>query len=69
MEPKIYLIRHGEKDSKGRYLSKRGIKQTKLLAKKLRNIKFKKIYSSDLERCKQTTKIINIPPFVNFILF
>ncbi len=59
MEPNIYLIRHGEKDKEGKFLSKRGIKQTRLLAKKFKKIKFKKIYSSDLERCKQTIKIIN----------
>jgi len=56
---KIYLIRHGEKDKEGKLLSKRGIKQSKLLAKRLGEIKFNKFYSSDLERCKQTSKIIN----------
>lgn len=55
----IYLIRHGEKDNEGKFLSKKGIKQIKLLAKKFKKIKFDKIYSSDLERCKQTTEIIN----------
>jgi|TARA_Y100000310_G_C20589790_1_gene767369 probable phosphoglycerate mutase len=55
----IYLIRHGEKDKEGKFLSKRGIKQTKLLAKRFKKIKFNKIYSSDLDRCKQTTEIIN----------
>ncbi len=59
MKLKIYLIRHGEKDGEGKFLSKRGIKQIKLLAKKLEKIKFDKIYSSDLERCKQTIEIIN----------
>ncbi len=56
---KIYLIRHGEKDNEGKSLSKRGIIQSKLLAKKLRKIKFNEFYSSDLERCKQTAEIIN----------
>ena len=59
MTLKIYLIRHGEKDNDGKCLSKRGIEQTKLLAKRLEKIKFNKIYSSDLERCKQTVEIIN----------
>ncbi|GEM_PF-4533455 len=59
MRLNVYLIRHGEKDSEGKSLSKRGIKQVKLLAKRLGKIKFNKIYSSDLDRCKQTTEIIN----------
>jgi len=57
--PNIYLIRHGEKDSEGKFLSKRGVKQAKLLARRFKKIKFDKIYSSDLERCKQTAEIIN----------
>ena len=42
----IYLIRHGEKDNEGKYLSKRGIKQIKLLSNKLSKVKFDKFYSS-----------------------
>ena len=59
MEPKIYLIRHGEKDEERKSLSKRGIKQATLLSKRFKDLKFSKIYSSPLERCKQTTDIIN----------
>lgn len=55
----IYLIRHGEKDQDGKFLSKRGIRQVKLLTRRLSKIDFKKIYSSDLDRCKYTTDIIN----------
>ncbi len=54
----IYLIRHGEKDESGKHLTKRGIKQAKLFAKKIKNNKITKIYSSDLERCKETALII-----------
>lgn len=59
MSLNIYLIRHGEKDKEGKVLSKRGIKQVKLLKKRFSEIKIDKIYSSDLERCIQTTKILN----------
>src|SRR3989344_4109602 len=55
----IYLIRHGEKDKEGKHLSQNGIKQSKLLAKELSKIKFNKIYSSDLERCIETTNLLN----------
>tara|TARA_Y100000310_G_C20170008_1_gene573214 strand:- start:32 stop:562 length:531 start_codon:yes stop_codon:yes gene_type:complete len=55
----IYLIRHAEKDSEGRSISENGKKQALLLAKRLQKIKFKRIYSSDLTRCKDTTKIIS----------
>ncbi len=44
---------------KKRFLSKRGVKQTKLLSKRFKDVRFSKIYSSPLERCKQTTDIIN----------
>lgn len=55
----IYLFRHGEKDSNGKFLSKRGIKQAKCLSRRFNKIKIDKIYSSDLDRCKQTSDIIN----------
>ena len=55
----IYLLRHGEKNKDGTALSKNGIKQASYLAKKLKDIKFNKIYSSDLVRCKQTAEIIS----------
>lgn len=65
MKLKIYLFRHGQtyynrdhiftgwKDSK---LTPKGIKQAKIIAKKLKNKKFQVAYSSDLSRCKDTLK-------------
>ena len=55
----IYLLRHGEKNKDGTALSKNGIIQTSHLSKRLKDIKFNKIYSSDLVRCKQTAEIIS----------
>jgi len=63
----IYLVRHGEtewnvkkimqghKDSK---LTKKGINQAKDTAKRLKKIKFDKVFSSDLGRAKKTAEII-----------
>lgn len=58
---KIFLIRHGEKEPEGEnsYLTKRGIKQAKHLAKKLNKIKFDEFYCSDLNRAKQTSEIVS----------
>ena len=62
---KIYVFRHGQtyynrdhiftgwKDSK---LTPKGIKQAKIIAKKLKNKKFQVAYTSDLSRCKDTLK-------------
>src|SRR3989344_139516 len=60
MEPKlnIYIIRHGEKINSENGLTNRGKQQARLLAKRLGKLKISKIYSSDLERCKETAKII-----------
>jgi broad specificity phosphatase PhoE len=55
----IYLLRHGEKNKDGTALSKNGIKQANYLAKRLKKIKFNKIYSSDLGRCIQTAEIVS----------
>lgn len=58
---KIYLVRHGEKESEGENpaLTKKGIKQAKALAKRLNKIKFDEFYCSDLNRAKQTAKIVS----------
>ena len=65
---KIYLVRHAEVIEKyqGKYnghidiaLSQNGKKQAKELAKKLKHIKFDKIYCSDLLRAKETLKAFN----------
>ncbi len=56
---KIYLIRHGEADSKieGVPLTKKGLDEARIVANELLNYKFKKIYFSDLLRAKQTADI------------
>lgn len=63
----VYLIRHGEslenitKNSGGLNspLTPNGIKQAKAVAKRVRNLKISKIFSSDMLRAKQTSEIIN----------
>lgn len=64
---RLILTRHGEteENKKGIHqghlpgtLSKEGIKQAKLLAKRLKKEKIDVIYSSDLKRAKDTTKEI-----------
>lgn len=63
----LYLIRHGQSEgNKGGFhqnwdtpLSDNGIKQAKLLAKRLGNIHFDLIYSSPTLRARQTAEIIN----------
>lgn len=57
----IIFIRHAEKDKTGEdpYLTKRGVKQSKYLAKKLKKDKFNEFYCSDMNRAKQTAKIIS----------
>ena len=41
------------------HITKKGIKQAELVAKKLKKIKFDVIYSSEFLRCKETAEIIN----------
>ena len=57
---KIILVRHGKHESEthnGKLLSK-GKKQAKLLSKKLKKNSIKEIYSSDLERARETAEIL-----------
>lgn len=63
----FYFIRHGESVYNVRglingqidtELTKKGISQTKKIAKSLKKIKFDVIYTSDLKRARDTTKII-----------
>src|SRR3989344_4694014 len=54
----LFLIRHGHveiMDGETK-LSEKGILQSKELSKKLKNLKIDKVYSSDLERAKETAK-------------
>ncbi len=63
----IYIVRHGEskwnltgtlQGHKDSPLTETGIKQAKAMAKKLKPIEFKAIFSSDLVRAKHTAEII-----------
>lgn len=58
---KIIFIRHGEKGKIGKnpYLTKRGIKQAKHLANRLREENFEEFYCSNMNRSKQTARIIS----------
>jgi broad specificity phosphatase PhoE len=61
---KIYLLRHGQiVDANPRQsnpsLSATGIRQAELLGQRLQSYSLEAIYSSDLERAKQTAHIIN----------
>src|SRR3989344_7866922 len=68
MTLKVYLIRHGETDFNKQNkdwgqddkipLNDHGIEQSKNLSKKIKKIKFDKIFSSDRKRAKQTAEII-----------
>ena len=66
----VYFIRHGESEynvihkinSNKKipvHITKKGIKQAEIAAKKLSKIKFDAIYSSEFLRCKETAEIIN----------
>ena len=63
----IYLIRHGEAKNyrKGQVkypgpgLTLNGKKQTEKISKEIKDIKFKKIYCSDMTRAIETAEIIN----------
>lgn len=65
----IYVVRHGqtEENLKGTYygtldcnLTELGVKQSKVLGERLKNIKFDKVYCSDLKRARETLKYINV---------
>jgi len=57
----IIFIRHTEKEETGEdpYLTKKGIKQAKHLAKRLSKESFTKFYCSEMNRAKQTADIIS----------
>ena len=79
---KLILVRHGETEGNVKQiiqgqthgkLTKKGIKQAKLLARRLKNEKIDVVFSSDLQRAKNTTKqILNhhckIPVFYDKLL-
>jgi 2,3-bisphosphoglycerate-dependent phosphoglycerate mutase len=64
---KLYLVRHGESEAnkKDLYhfpetpLSKNGIRQTKILAERIKKLQINFIYSSDFDRARQTAEIIS----------
>ncbi len=57
----IIFIRHAEKEETGEdpYLTKRGSKQAKCLANRLKREKFSEFYCSDMNRAKQTAEIVS----------
>lgn len=63
----LYLVRHGQSEGNKANvhqtpdlpLSEEGVKQAEFLAKRLKDIKFDLIYSSPIERAKETVEIIN----------
>ncbi len=57
----LIFIRHAEKEKTGEdpYLTKKGIKQVKHLANRLRKENFGGFYCSDMNRAKQTAKIVS----------
>lgn len=69
MALKIYLIRHGETDFNKQNkewgqpnetaLNDWGIEQSEKLAQRLKEIKFEKLFSSDLKRAIQTAEIVS----------
>lgn len=70
----IIFIRHTEKEEIGEdpYLTKRGVKQAKHLANKLKKERFDEFYCSSMNRAKQTaeiaSRIIKIKPKVERFL-
>lgn len=57
----IIFIRHTEKEETGEdpYLTKKGIKQAKHLANRLKKENFSEFYCSDMNRAKQTAEIVS----------
>ena len=57
----IIFIRHAEKEETGEdpYLTKKGIKQAKHLANRLKKEKLREFYCSDMNRAKQTSEIVS----------
>ena len=52
----LYLIRHGDPDYENDCLTEKGIMQAKCVAKRLKQAKIDKIYSSDMGRAIETAK-------------
>lgn len=64
---RLYLLRHGETVSNGRYvgdtdceLSKKGKEDIRLLCGALSLVNFTKVFSSPLGRCVQTAKLLKL---------
>ena len=57
----IIFIRHTEKEEMGEdpYLTKKGIKQARHLANRLKRENFSEFYCSDMNRAKQTAEIVS----------
>src|SRR6056297_1149549 len=54
----IVFVRHGEAD-KSTHLTSKGVKQAKRLAKRLRGKGFDELYCSELNRSKETSRIVS----------
>lgn len=58
----LIVVRHAEKESFGEdpFLSQKGIKQAKHLAKRLNKVKIDEFYCSDMNRAKQTSSYVTL---------
>ena len=58
---KLYLVRHADKEKEGENpsITKKGIRQVKLLARRMKKLKVDEFYCSDLNRAKQTAEIVS----------
>ena len=58
---RLTFVRHAEKGKVGEdpFLTKKGVKQAKHLAKRLKKERFDEFYCSNLNRSKQTAEIIS----------
>lgn len=65
---RLYLLRHGETVSNGRYvgvtdceLSETGKEEIKILSSSFSSVNFTKIFSSPLRRCVHTAELLQLP--------
>lgn len=57
---KIYLVRHAEAETwHGKNLTKRGVRQSKFLGRRLRKIKFDAFYCSEINRSRKTAEVVS----------
>jgi len=58
---KLYLVRHADKEKEGENpnITKKGIRQAKLLGKRIKKLRVDEFYCSDLNRARQTAEIVS----------